>query len=499
VWRLTDEEYVNVVKSVFGVTMPAEVSQAQVNTGDFSNLSEGASVSDPIALNYQKVAHQAAQQAVTSHLDRFLPCGAQNPSDACVEGFIKNRVARAFGRPVTDEETQGLMAVYRTAAEDGPATGVRLIIEAVLQSASFLYRTELGPRQLGGPTAKTALTPHELASALSFATIDSAPDDELWNAATSGSLATSAGLAAQVDRLLALPAAQLHLSRLAGYWLGVEKLQVSQKDSTLFPEFTETLRNDLYESAQLFVKDLFTHGTVKDLLSSRRLYLNESLATVYGIAGVSGSGFVPIDTQLEERSGGILTQPGIMAATNQRPNRGDVIHRGLFIYRSLVCGASLGMPPANATAVDNSLSPTATERERADFRATQSCKGCHAMFDPFGLATERYDPIGRYRATDASGPVDSSAVISEHLGPELAGSVAGLPELIAKMQQGRLVSDCAAANLGQMTLGRQVQSDTSCAIQTVKDEFAAAGSFLDFYRALLTSPGFLTRDPAAAQ
>jgi Protein of unknown function (DUF1592)/Protein of unknown function (DUF1588)/Protein of unknown function (DUF1595)/Protein of unknown function (DUF1587) len=496
VWRLTDEEYVNVVRSVFGVIMPPEVSQAQVNTGDFSNLSEGVMVSDPIALSYQKVAHQAAQQAVTSHLDRFLPCGSQNPSDACVEGFIRNRVSRAFGRPVTAEEVQGLMGVYKTAGPDGASTGIRLIIEAALQSGSFLYRSELGPLKDGGPTAKVALTPYEVASALSFATVDSAPDDELWDAAQSGKLTTPAGVAAQVERLLALPEAQAHLSHTAGFWLGIERLQIAQKSLTLFPEFTDVVQQDLYKSGQLFVQDLFTHGTVKDLLSSKRLYVNESLAKLYGIAGVTGSGFMPVDSPLAERSGGILTQPGVMAATDQRPDRGDVIHRGLFIYRSLVCGASIGTPPANATAVDAGLAPNATERDRANFRATapQGCGACHGMFDAFGLATERYDPIGRYTPA-----VDSTAVISDRLGPALAGPVAGLPELISKLQQGRMVSDCAAANLGQMTLGRQVQADLSCAVQGVKDKFASSGSFIDFYRALLTSPGFVTRDPVAAQ
>ena len=120
--------------------------------------------------------------------------------------------------------------------------------------------------------------------------------------------------------------------------------------------------------------------------------MNEALAKHYGIAGVTGSGFVSIDSQLPERAGGILTQPAIMAATDQHPDRGDVIHRGLFIYRSLfVCGSAIGMPPANATAVNAGLPMNATERDRANFRATapQGCGACHTSFDPFGLATEK--------------------------------------------------------------------------------------------------------------
>jgi len=492
IWRITDEEYVNVVQAVFGVTMPPEVSEAQVNTGDYTNLSEGTNVSDPIALNYQKAAHEAAQQAVTSHLSTFLSCGATAPSDVCVEQFIRNRVARAFGRPLTDQEVQGLLAVYKTSDVDGPSVGVRLIIEAALQSGSFLYRTELGAPQAGGPTAKTTLTAFELASALSFSLLDSVPDDALWGAALNGSLLTPSVLSAQVDRLLATPAAQANLSHQAGYWLAVEKIVNTEKDATLFPEYTDDLKNQLYTSAQMFVQDLFAHGTVTDLLSSKRMYMNESLAKLYGIPGVTGTAFMPVDVHLPERAGGILTQPAVMAATDQRPNRSDPIHRGLFIYRSLVCGASIGTPPADATTVDAALPADATERQRSDFRTSPSspgCSACHGLFDAFGLSTERYDPIGRYVPT-----IDSTATISSRLGPALAGPVTGLPDVIARLQQGRIVSDCAVANLGQMTLGRQIQNDTSCAVKAVKDKLAASGSFTDFYRALLTSPGFTTRD-----
>ena len=36
--------------------------------------------------------------------------------------------------------------------------------------------------------------------------------------------------------------------------------------------------------------------------------------------------------------------------------------------------------------------------------------------------------------------------------------------------------------------------ENSCQIQQVKDDFAKTGSFPDLFRAILTSPAFLTRD-----
>ena len=194
VWRLTDAQYVNVVAQVFGVRVPSEVTAADAAPPDFSNFSEAPelTVQASTVTAYQKAAHAAATTAVAANLPMFLPCG-KAPSDACVQGFIRNRVARAFGRLVTDSEVQDLLAMYHAGLAESVAAGVRMIIEATLQSPSFLYRTELGPQAAGGPTAKVKLTPFELASAVSFALLDSVPDDELWGHAVDGTLTTPVG------------------------------------------------------------------------------------------------------------------------------------------------------------------------------------------------------------------------------------------------------------------------------------------------------------------
>lgn len=495
VWRLTDEQYVNAVRDTFGVTMPAEITGIAETTGEYVNYSEAAPKIDfKIATLYQTAAHQAATTASKAHLTTFLSCGAQAPSDACVQQFIKNRVSRAFGRPLTEDEVQGLLAVYRASGTEGPTVGVQLVIEAALQAPSFLYRSELGPQQNGGPVGKVTLTPHEIASAMSFALMDSVPDDALWAAAQDGSLANPAVRSAQVDRLLALPAVQKNLSHKAGFWLGVERLGATNKDET-FPEYTAQVKADLYKSTQLFVEEIFSKGTVTDLLTSKRMYLNEPLAKLYNISGtgLTGNEIKAVDVQAPERSMGILSQPGVIAAFS-RPNRGDPIHRGLFIYNSLVCGRAIGAPPEGATKINDDLPPNMTERERAEYRATHTCRGCHAFFDPLGLASEKYDAIGRYSETDAKGaPIDSTSTIA-NLGTGLDGPITGLADVAARLNQGRRVSDCAVTNLTQFALGAQ-QAD-QCALATVQDKFAATGSFADYYRALFNSPGFVVRDAA---
>jgi hypothetical protein len=439
IWRLTDAQYGNAVRQVFGVALPAEITELDTGTGEFTNLSELTLVNNNAVAAYQAAAKDAARQAVSSHFDKFLGCG---PSDACVEQFIRNRVARAFGRRLDGGEVAGYLDLFHKGLVESPQVGLRLMIEAALQSPSFIYRTELGTPTQGGPAAgaQVTLTPHEVATSLSFSLTNSVPDETLWQKADSGALADPAVLAGEVERLLDLPETKANLSQLAGYWLGIERLRRTEKDTTKFPEFTADLKADMYKSAQLFVQDLLATGSVSDLVTSKRMFLNETMASAFGIPGVTGADMRPVEVSLPERSFGILSQPGVLAA-------------------------------ANAT-----------------------CKACHARFDPLGLATERFDTMGRYHETDAKGPIDQSAVLA-NIGPDLEGPIDGVGPLATKLTQGRRLSDCAATNLALFTLGRDdVKSDTSCALLGVKDELARTGKFRDFYKALATSPAFIKRD-----
>src|SRR3954447_20779987 len=62
-WQLTDQEYVNVVRDVLGVTLTgadADITTAASNSGVFSNMSEGRSITLTTAKNYQIAAEKVA-------------------------------------------------------------------------------------------------------------------------------------------------------------------------------------------------------------------------------------------------------------------------------------------------------------------------------------------------------------------------------------------------------------------------------------------------------
>ncbi len=488
VWLLTDQQIVNTGRDVLGSTLTG--ADAQITTqsglsGNYTNLSEAFQVDDKAALGYQRAALKIAQQ--------LKPCGT-TVTAACVEQFINDKIARAWRRPLAATETAALMKIFNDfSPTEGADEALSMVIQAALQSGSFLYRTEIGT-DASQATGPVALTANEVASALSFLLLDSTPDDQLWSKANGGALLQPDVLKTEVDRLLTVPRARDSVSRLVGYWGGVEKIPNSIKDSTLFPEYTSSLKSSLYAGASAFLKDTVWNGKFADLFSSRKVYANTELASVYGLPAVAGAELVPVEIPASQPAAGLLTQPGVLSATNQHKDSGDPIHRGLFLYNSFVCGGTVPAPPPGA--LDVSKTMTGTPRELAGKRAALAqCAGCHSLFDPLGLAFEQFDPIGRFKLSDANGvAIDSSSTVVG-LGTDLDGPITGVADLAQRLANRAATANCATQTLAKYSLG-YTSAVEACDLANARSTFATTGSFADFFRSLLTAPGFIVRDPA---
>src|SRR4029077_6248576 len=117
-------------------------------------------------------------------------------------------------------------------------TGVSLMIQAVLITPSFVFRTELGPSTLAadanGNYPNTTLTPYEIATQLGFLFLGSNPDPQLMAAADNGSLATASGLGAQIDRLLGLQSVRANLTGIMIDGFNIQQMFSKTKDTSLF-------------------------------------------------------------------------------------------------------------------------------------------------------------------------------------------------------------------------------------------------------------------------
>ena len=404
---LTDAQFKNAVRDVFGVELQGDVGNPNPASGSYPE-GESATVSD-IATVLKSF------NASTDVASKLQPCGANPPASACVEQFLRTKVPLAWRRPVTDDEIAGIMGLFNAGTQISAQRAVEVVVKAVLGSGSFLYRSEIGKDASTG-ASPIALTAYELASAVSFAFLDSVPDAELWAKAQDGSLLQPEVLSAEADRLLAVPAVSDTLKKKVSSYLNLELLPSSSRIPVRFPEFTPSMRDGLYRGAQMFVDEIFSHGHFRDILTSHRVYANQEVASVYGIPGVTGTAVTAVDFTGDERGFGIVTQPAFLAATSWHSTSDDVAHRGLYVADKLACGPQMPPPPPGED-MGNVMGDPREQTLQID--ATEACAACHKVFDPIGLSMLNYDAIGRYRTAnpDTGKPIDATAVITG-FGPE---------------------------------------------------------------------------------
>jgi len=489
---LSDQQYQNAVFDLFGVKVTLAAAAPEMP----ENQSPAALEQATVMTREQVMAYHLAAGQVAKAIK---PCGDAAIDATCMLQFLRDKMPRAWRRPISTDEATSVVRLFEAGAKISAQVGVDVTVSALLESGSFLYRTELGTA--GAATARAVtLTPFELATAIGFAYLDSIPDEELWAKAVDGSLAKPEVLAAQADRLLELPAVRDNLRKKVSRYLGLEDLLSTAaratKDASIFPGYTQTLREGLYAGAQDFLDQLVWHGRFNDLFSSKRLYVNAEIADFYGIPGVQGGSLVAVDFDADQRRAGILSQPAWLSANSHRATGDDISHRGLSVTEAFICLG--GSPPPHPTQdKDTVLGPTSVQAQWRELNSEPVCATCHGLFDPYGFATEAYDAVGRYRTLDETGaPIDTSATV-RGAGPDVDGEVRDINDLAAKLSRGRRASDCGALQLTSLTLDHALErARLPCATHEIQDALASdqGGSFSALFKAIVTSPAFLMRE-----
>lgn len=365
---------------------------------------------------------------------------------ACARTYLGAFMRRAYRRTVSDLELDDLMTVFATGAETSFDIGVKLAVEAVILSPSFNHRTEYGTATADG---SFRLTPHELASSLSYLLTDSLPDEELATAADAGTLTDPVELVRQLDRLLEDEGVRNSVEKTVLSAWNMGNIFGKDKDPGLYPQFSAALASQMYHETELFLKDHLWDPAkgLNSVLTSRSTFLNESLATIYGVpfTGAAPNEFVPTELPADQRAG-ILTQASFMTSLS-RTDSTSVVARGLFINGPLMCFPKVPSPPEAAIAeIEAQLEEDLTERERAEHRAvTSPCSNCHSQFDAFGLLLESYDALGQFRTSEGGIAVDTAVEVINK------GDMDGLyPDVIAfaeEAAQGAEFSQCLTRHM----------------------------------------------------
>lgn len=388
---------------------------------------------------------------------RRLIFGAGKTDPAAI---LKPLMRRAWRRHITDADVERLLPFVREAAS--LETGVESALAAILVSREFLFRTE----QKADDTA--------LASKLAFFLWSSLPDDELLSQ-------HPLDVESQARRLLRDPRARALVGNFADQWLYLRNLDSITPDARLFPDFDHNLRESLRAETSLLFADVIENDrSVLTLLRTDRTWLDERLATHYGIPHVKGSRFREVALEPAWQRGGLLRQGSIQTVTSYATRTSPVI-RGHWILKNLLA-TEPPPPPPDVPALDGVISEALPIRERlARHREMAACASCHNLMDPVGFALENYDAIGRWRAgADARGGFAD--------GSEFDG-VAGLEEALLKRPE--LFVTAMTEKLMVYALGRGLDAGDAPAVRKIVARAKANGwRFSEIIAGIVTSDPF---------
>lgn len=498
--RLSRLQWSNSVRQLMHLEDIADI-EADVS-GDaligFDTQADALFVTEQLRRQLADAAERLADR-VTTDSSALAKLEVSNPPldmKARAQSFVEGFGLRAFRRPLTESEVAVHLALFEQAprlypAKDAFAGGANLVIQAMLQSPHFLYRTELGQGDGTGPAVP--LNDFEVASKLAFALTNTMPSDELLAAAAAGELSDKADIAAHARRLLDDKGVD-GVANFSAQVLRLGTYDGIRRDPTVFPDFSPEAPAAMRQEVLHFVEWIFNEGQgVKDFYTSPVGFVNSALAPLYGLEGnFSSDEFTRVDLDPTKRAG-LLTQAGFLSSyiSDTQP---DIIHRGVFIATRLLC---LTLPPPSPDAnLVIEVTPGMTNRERVETTTGKgTCgEGCHSiLLNPLGYAFENYDAIGKYRTTDQGLPVDSSATYTLDGQTQTFANGVELSHLLGEAKQ---THKCYAQNLMKYLHGRSLTTDD----EAIVDYYARLSradmlSIRDMMLEVVTSDAFLTRLP----
>jgi hypothetical protein len=485
--RLTNDQWSHSVQNALSLPGPpsqAETFQAAVpGTTDFTNNELLLTVDSRAWSDYQSAAEAVAAQVTA---DPATLAKVYAGSDA--PGFISAVGRRFYRRPLSASEAASYQLLFDkgqtfSGSQSNFAKGAALVLEAMLQSPHFLYRTELG-------AAGAALSGYELAAKVSLWLRSSGPDDALLEAAGSGALDTAEGVAAVAQKILEEPGVKAVMRKFHGELLHFERFDQLSKVGV--EQYDPSINSELMESSYLFFERIFTKNLgLKDVFLSTQGFVGPRMAALYGGMTAPVSGFAEQDLG-SHRAGYFQQLPFLMLYAHN--DESDSIHRGASMSFDVLC-APLGffagvLPPLPPRA------PGQTSRIRVDLHTNGCGTICHNnMINPLGFAFENFDGMGRYRETEVypgeTLPIDSSGSFDFMDGRK---SYANADELMQTLASDRQAHLCYSKKLAGYAIQRDiVQADLPWLTELANVSFEQSGSFKQVMVSLVKQPAFRTR------
>ncbi|HEY2901640.1 MAG TPA: DUF1592 domain-containing protein [Polyangia bacterium] len=478
--RLTSSQFTNSVTDLLGAGVPIGALDPDQPTDGFVAIGSSAIVSSASGVGLYEAAANAAAAWLFADATRAtaaLACVPKAATDtACASQAIAALGLRAYRRTLTTDETNRLVTLATTLAGQPGGTmtiGMQYAVGAILQSPNFLYRVELGaPSAADGGRLK--YNSYEMASRLASALWNTVPDSMLLDAAGKDSLSSSDGVTAQAKRMLADPRAHLGLAAFVDDLYALHYLHDAQPDPTLFPTFTPTLRAAMQTELEMRVEDmvLSSHGDFLSLFDSKTTFVNDELATHYGLPTAGNNDFRKVDFPADSPRAGILGSAAILAGL-ALPERTAPTRRGKFIRETLLC-QTIPPPPSSVVPVlPPPTDPTETMRNRlSQHRTAASCNACHSLIDPLGFGLESFDAVGKYRTLENGHPVDATGNLD-------GATFDGLAQMGTVLRNAAVSGPCFVSKVYMNAQSRDAVERDAAILDKLATDFAAGGNKAD--------------------
>jgi len=308
------------------------------------------------------------------------------------ERLLRNFLGRTYRRPVKDADVHLFLDLFKERMERGIGFGASMMVaySAILASQEFIFLDE-------GTNGK--LNDDALATRLALLLTNGAPDARLRAHAARGDLHHPAVLRAETDRLLADPKSQRFVQAFLDYWIDLRKIFDTTPDMNLYSDYflDDALVEAAVEETQAFFTDLLQRNLpARHIIDSDYTYLNERLATHYGMSDVQGAAMRRVALPADSVRGGLMTQASVLKLTANGSTTSPVL-RGVWIMERIV-GYEVPLPPAAVPAIEPDIRGAVTIRDQLEkHRADESCAACHRNIDPPGFALESFDVLGAWR------------------------------------------------------------------------------------------------------
>lgn len=470
--RLSRTELRNTLKDLFpGVTLPDVELPADSLVDGFDN-NEAAQTATPVLVEQWSTGANAIGRAIKQ--------SCAGDVAACADAFVKDFGPRVYRRPLDGDEIARFTAfVVEQSKTNGYDGAISMLIEALLQSPSFLYKPE-----------GADLSGYEIATRVSYLLWQTMPDATLFDAAKKGELSTKEGVETHARRMLADPRAKPAIADFHRQWLSLDSIGTMSRDRTLFPAFTDQTPGLLRDATSKYVDHVFWDGkgTLESLLTEPKAYVNDTLAPLYGVAK-PGPELTLVDLDPKKRAG-ILTHAGFLA-DKAHEKFDSPIKRGVFVLGRFMC-APPPPPPPNVKDIPESGptdAPKTTRMRVEEGHALGGCKGCHDRIDGVGFLFDHYDAVGAWRDQENGLPIDATGGISE-LG-DMDGSYDGAVSLSQAMGKSGRVRECFSRQWFRFAYGRTETSKDGCAVQAmVKALEGSGGNMKEMIVQLVVSDAF---------